>query len=93
MQCSYCQSKNTTSKIIQRSKGSRNFLVFSITFLTVVIAMIIMGAIAEAVLQSLFVGVVIAIPISLLALIISCFIPTKQKIVFVCNECGKITKV
>lgn len=93
MRCSYCQSENTTSKIIKSNKSTRNFLVCFITFITVICLITIMGVFANVTLLSFFVGFIIAIPISLFALIISCFIPVKDKVIFVCNECGKITKV
>jgi hypothetical protein len=51
-----------------------------------------MGAIAEVLLLSLFVGFIVALLIGGIASIISRIIPVKQVVVFVCNDCGKITK-
>lgn len=92
MTCKHCGSSNTQSQMITKDKNSRNTLFFFVPFLIILISFAIMGAIAEVLLLSLFVGFIVALLVGGIASIISRIIPVKQVVVFVCNDCGKITK-
>ncbi len=92
MKCSYCQSENTQANIIRKDKKSRTTLAFVVPFLIVIVLVVIMGVIANMFWTSLFIGIVLAVPLGLVVSIIARIIPAKDSVVFICNDCGKITK-
>lgn len=92
MQCPHCGSSNTTSKIVYPDKESRNTLSFFIPFGLTILIFAILGIIAEVLILSLFVGFIIAIIVGSIGKIISKILPQKNKVVFICNDCGKTTK-
>ena len=93
MDCLYCGSSNAESKIIVTDKSSRNTLFFIVPFIVTILIFIILGIIAEVLLLSFFVGLIVAIIFGFIGSLISKIIPQKNKVVFICNDCGKITKV
>ena len=93
MECLYCGSSNTESKIIVTNKSSRNTLFFIVPFVVTILIFIILGIIAEVLLLSSFVGLIVAIILGFIGSLISKIIPQKNKVIFICNDCGKITKV
>ena len=92
MKCSYCGSSSTESKIITSDKSSRDTLFFIVPFLATILIFIILGIIAEVLLLSFFVGLIIAVVLGFIGKIVSKIIPQKNNVVFICNDCGKITK-
>ena len=92
MKCSYCGSSNTTPQLVNRDKTSRNALFFTIPFLITMLIFAILGFIAEVLLLSLFVGFIFACILGFLGKLVSKIIPKKHKVIFICHNCGKITK-
>ena len=94
MTCSHCQSQNTQPQIIKKDKKARVMLTFVITFFVVGILSLIGFSIAGIWVPGIYVGFfVIGLPISIIASIISIIVPAKNVTVFICNDCGKTTKV
>ena len=92
MKCSRCGSLRTEAKIISVDKKRRNTIYFMTPFLLTVIAFAAVGYIANSFFQALYGGFVIGGVAGIIGSIVSRILPQQHKVVFVCNDCGQITK-
>lgn len=95
MTCKYCNSTNMQSQITKKDKKPLIIKTFLITFLIVWLLTIGICMIFDPMLfaMGIYVGFLVAIPISIVAMVICLAIGNKDVAVFICNDCGKITHV
>lgn len=93
MICSHCNSTNIQSHITKRDKKPLVVKSFLITYFVVLFLSIIIFAIIDEALTGLIAGFFVLSPnCGVLAIIICLLIPNKDEVVFICDDCGKITK-
>ena len=95
MTCKYCNSTNMQSHIKKKDKAPFVIKTFLITFLIVLLLTIGICMLFDPMLfaMGIYVGFMAATVISIVAVVICLAKANKEKVVFVCNDCGKITHV
>ncbi len=95
MTCKYCNSTNMHSQITKKDKKPVVIKTCLITFLLVWILTIGICMIFDPKFfaMGIYVGFLIAIPITIVAAVICLAKANKDVVVFVCNDCGNMTYV
>ena len=89
MKCPHCTSDNIQSHVIVEDKKSRNSTIITGVFVASIILWSLIALAGDInMFLSIFAAVVLALPICLVLKIVLVFIPARQKIIFVCNNCG-----
>ena len=95
MTCQYCNSTNVQPHITKKDKKPIIIKTFLITFLIVWLLAIGICMIFDPrfFAMGIYVGFLVAIPISIVAVVICLLKANKDVVVFVCNDCGNMTQV
>ena len=93
MKCSFCNSTNTQAQISKTKRSRQGLILSAIAFCVVQFYYIYQIILNPAtIILFLLTGLPIGILVAAIAFPFGLLIPTRTKVIFVCSDCGKITK-